>query len=491
MVFLPFEIASVDAVFFCSLRRGTPAHERKEQTVSKNNQTKSGQGESGFRQEISLFGGVSIIGGIMIGSGIFYLGSYVLQRSGMSLGLSLLVWIIGGLVSLLGGLCYAELGASKPKAGGSYVYLSEAFHPAVGFMCGFSSWLLGGAGSIAAIAIAFPKAFSSLVPIGDTAVKIAAIALILLLTAVNYVGVKAGSLVQNIFMVAKLAPIGLILVLGLFVGKQSPSLSPIPQGGVTAGGFIGMVAFATVASLWAYEGWTNLNIVSEEIRNPKKNLPLALIIAISGCALLYTLFNFAIYRVLPMEQIAGMIGEGNIYLGTEAAKQTLGSAGQIVVVIAMATAIFGSLNGCILVFPRQYYAMAKDGYFFKSFAKLHPKYKTPSASLIVQALISIGLVLMRDLDQLTNLVIFSSMLFNTLTFAAVFIFRKREPNLERPYKIIGYPATVGVTLLIFIGLMLNTLMEDPVTSVIGLAVPALGLACYYFFRWFNNRQPAQ
>ena len=135
MVFLPFEIASVDAVFFCSLRRGTPAHERKEQTVSKNNQTKSGQGESGFRQEISLFGGVSIIGGIMIGSGIFYLGSYVLQRSGMSLGLSLLVWIIGGLVSLLGGLCYAELGASKPKAGGSYVYLSEAFHPAVGFMC--------------------------------------------------------------------------------------------------------------------------------------------------------------------------------------------------------------------------------------------------------------------------------------------------------------------------------------------------------------------
>lgn len=203
------------------------------------------------------------------------------------------------------------------------------------------------------------------------------------------------------------------------------------------------------------------------------------------------MFNFSIYRVLPMDQITSMIGEGNIYLGTEAAKQVLGSAGQIVVVIAMATAIFGSLNGCILVFPRQYYAMAKDGYFFKSFAKLHPKYKTPGASLIVQAVISIVLVLMRDLDQLTNLVIFSSMFFNTLTIAAVFVFRKREPNLERPYKIIGYPITVGVTLLIFIGLMLNTLMEDPVTSVIGLAVPALGFACYHFFRWFNNRQPSK
>ena len=168
----------------------------------------------------------------------------------------------------------------------------------------------------------------------------------------------------------------------------------------------------------------------------------------------------------------------------------MAAAGQIVVVIAMATAIFGSLNGCILVFPRQYYAMAKDGYFFKSFAKLHPKHKTPAASLIVQAIISIALVLVRDLDQLTNLVIFSSMLFNTLTIGAVFIFRKKMPDLERPYKAWGYPVTVVVTLLIFIGLMINTLVEDPVTSIIGLSVPALGFVCYHFFRWYNNRQSA-
>ena len=250
---------------------------------------------------------------------------------------------------------------------------------------------------------------------------------------------------------------------------------------------IGMIAFAIVASLWAYEGWTNLNIVSEEIRNPKKNLPLALIIAIVGCTVLFTLFNFAVYRVLPIDQITSMIEGGDIYLGTEVANTVLGSAGQIVVVIAMATAIFGSLNGCILVFPRQYYAMAKDGYFFKSFAKLHPKHKTPAASLIVQAIISIALVLVRDLDQLTNLVIFSSMLFNTLTIGAVFIFRKKMPDLERPYKAWGYPVTVVITLLIFIGLMINTLVEDPVTSIIGLAVPALGFVCYHFFRWYNSR----
>ena len=303
----------------------------------------------------------------MIGSGIFYLGSYVLQRSGMNMGLSLIVWILGGLISLMGGLCYAELGASMPKAGGNYVYLNEAYHPAVGFMCGFSSWLLGGAGSIAAIAIAFPKAFSTLVPISDLTVKLVAIGLIILLTAINYVGVKQGSIVQNIFMVAKVAPILLILVLGIFAGKQTPDLSPIPASSPSIGGMIGMIAFAIVASLWAYEGWTNLNIVSEEIRNPKKNLPLALIIAIVGCTVLFTLFNFAVYRVLPIDQITSMIEGGDIYLGTEVANTVLGSAGQIVVVIAMATAIFGSLNGCILVFPRQYYAMAKDGYFFKSF----------------------------------------------------------------------------------------------------------------------------
>lgn len=449
-----------------------------------------GQGP-GFRREITLFGGVSIIGGIMIGSGIFYLGSYVLQRSGMSMGLSLLVWILGGLISLMGGLCYAELGASMPKAGGSYVYLSRAYHPSVGFMCGFSSWLLGGAGSIAAIAIAFPKAFSSLVPMSDGTVKVVAIGLILLLTAVNYVGVKSGSLVQNIFMVAKVAPILLILVLGLFAGKQVPNLNPMPASSPSIGGLLGMIAFATVASLWAYEGWTNLNIVSEEIRNPKRNLPLALIIAIAGCTLLFTLFNLAIYRVLPADQIAAMIGGGDIYLGTEVANTVLGGAGRIVVVAAMATAIFGSLNGCILVFPRQYYAMAKDGYFFKSFAKLHPKYNTPATALWVQALISIGLVLARDLDQLTNLVIFSSMFFNVLTIGSVLIFRKKEPQMERPYRAWGYPVTVVVTLVIFVGLLINTLMEDPVTSLIGLVVPALGFVCYHFFRWYNNRQPAK
>ena len=204
---------------------------------------------SNFKKEISLFGGVSILGGIMVGSGIFYLGSYVLMRTGMSLGLALLSWIIGGAVSLLGGICFAELGASDPVAGGTTIYLSKAYSPMVGFLSGFNSWVIGGPGSIAALAIALPSALTAIIPMGSWTVKIVAIILIIILTAVNYFGVKLGSKVQNISMIAKLVPIGIIMVLGLIFGKVTPDLSMVPKTGpVSFGSIISMVAFAVVAT---------------------------------------------------------------------------------------------------------------------------------------------------------------------------------------------------------------------------------------------------
>ena len=210
---------------------------------------------SGFRKEISLFGGISILGGIMIGSGIFYLGSYVMMRTGMSIGLSLLSWILGGIVSLLGGICYAELGASDPKAGGLTVYLNNAYSPLLGFLNGFSSWLIGGPGSIAAIAIALPTALTAIIPMNEWTIKLVAIALIIGLTIVNYIGVKSGSRLQNISMIAKLVPICVIMILGLVLGDVSPDLSLTPRSGnVNFGSIINMVAFAVVPSLCADEG---------------------------------------------------------------------------------------------------------------------------------------------------------------------------------------------------------------------------------------------
>lgn len=444
-----------------------------------------------FKREIGVFGGVSIIGGIMIGSGIFYLGSYVLQRTGMNSGLALICWIIAGVISLFGGLCYAELGTAMPKAGGRLVYLNEAFHPVVGFMAGFTDWLIGGPGSIAAVSIALMAVFQPFFGLSDFGVKAAAIVLIVAATLYNLVGVKIASIVQSLSMVAKLVPVAIILFAAIFVGRVSPDLSLGSASEYAAANdtnMFGMIAIAVVAALWAYEGWTNLNTVAEEIKNPKKNLPLALIVGIGGVTIIYTLFNFAIMKVLPHEEIVTMINNEDIYLGTAVAEKVLGSAGAFVVSAGMVLAMFGSMNGMILAQPRMYYAMAEEGHFFKCFAKLHPKYKVPYAPIIVQCVLSIVLVLVRNLEQLTNMVVVTGMVFNVLVVLAVPILRKKYPKIERPYKVWLYPVSVIITALIFVGLLINSAIEDPVTGAIGFCVPAAGAVVYYIFDVIRRKE---
>ena len=431
-----------------------------------------------FSRDVTLFGGISILAGIMIGSGVFYLGSYVLIRSGMSMGLALIVWIVGGLVTLLSGLCYAELGTMMPKAGGGYVYLREAFGERVAYMSGMSTFIIGSSGSIAGLAIALPQALTSIFPMTELQCKLFAVLMVVLLTAVNYRGVKFGAAVQNVFMIGKLIPLVLIIICGIAMGQQTPDLTPVPAGGASIGEILSMVAFGVVATLWAFEGWTNLNGIAEEIKHPKKNLPLAIIVSIIGVTVLYILFNYAVYRVLPYDTIVSMINAGDYYLGTEAANRLFGNAGGIVVGAAMILAIFNSLNGCVMVFPRTYYAMARDGAFFKGMAKLHPTYKTPVNALLVSGLVSIALVCTRNLSQLTSLVAFCAMVFNGLTFYAVIRLRKKYPTMERPYKVWGYPVMIIVICIVMIGLMANTFVEDPITSVIGCAVPIVGLILY-------------
>ena len=430
-----------------------------------------------FKREIGVFGGISIIGGIMIGSGIFYLGSYVLQRTGMNSGLALICWLLAGVISLVAGLCYAELGTAMPKAGGRVIYLNEAFHPVVGFMAGFTDWLIGGPGSIAAVSIALMNVAKSFFDISDFGIKAAAIVLIIGTTIYNLIGVKIASVVQSLSMVAKLVPIAIVMGVALFVGKVSPDLSLGSAATYAAENnthVVSMMAIAIVAALWAYEGWTNLNTVAEEIKNPRKNMPLAIIIGIGGVTLLYTLFNFAIMKVLPHETIVDMIAKEDLYLGTAVAKTLLGNAGGIL-------AMFGTLNGMTLAQPRMYYAMAEEGHFFKSFKKLHPKHKVPTVPIIVQCLLSVALVLLRNLDQLTNLVVISGMVFNVMVIIALPILRHKYPNIERPYKVWFYPVSVIIVTLVFIGLLVQGVMEDPVNGALGLVVPAIGAVVYFIF----------
>ena len=435
-------------------------------TTNSNNLAALSSEKTELRRDVGLFGGISVLAGIMIGSGIFYIGAIVLQRSGMSLGLALLVWLIGGLVTLMSGICFAELGAMMPKAGGYYVYLREAYGERVAFMCGFANFCLSSSGSIAALAVAFAAAISSFVPLGELTQKIIAISAILLLTGVNVCGIRFGSLVQNIFMILKMLPILLILVCGLFMGNESPDLTYFPGELPSIPELCSMVGFAVIATLWAYEGWTNLNNIAEEIKNPKRNIPLALIGSITGVALLY---------------VVNLVNGGDFYLGTHAANELFGSAGMIIVGTAMILAIFNSLNGCIMVFPRMYYAMARDGALFKSFAKLHPVSKTPINAQLASAIMAIILVSSRTLSELTSLVAVVGMIFHGMTFFSVIVLRRKYPTLERPYRVWLYPFLVIVVCCIMIGLIVNTVTKDPVTAALGLLVPLFGLALYELF----------
>lgn len=449
-------------------------------TASNNNnsvsQLQSEQTE--MRREVTLFGGISVLAGIMIGSGIFYIGGIVLERAGMSLGLALLVWIIGDLVTLMSGICFAELGAMIPKAGGYYVYLREAYGERVAFMCGFGNFMLSSPGSVAALAVAFAAALSSIWQIDPTMQKVIAVTSVILLTLLNMRGVKLGSSLQNIFMVLKLFPILVLLFCGLFMGKYSPDLFSMPGEMPSISSLLSMIGFAVIATLWAYEGWTNLNTIAEEIKNPKRNIPLSLIFAITGVGLLYVLFNYSIFRVVPPEMIVSMVESGNYYIGTEAAKELFGGAGMYIVGAAMILAIFNSLNGCVMVFPRMFYAMARDGALFKSLGKLHPEYRTPINAQIACAVISIVLILSRSLSELTSLVALCGMIFHGMAFFSVIVLRKKYPTMERPYKVWFYPFTVLIICAVMIGLIVNTVANDPFTVVLGAIVPLLGLVIY-------------
>lgn len=444
-----------------------------------------------FRKVIGVFGGISLVAGMTIGSGVYYLNAYVLQRVDMSLGWSIVCWIIGGVVSILGGLCFAELGAERPVAGGNTIYLGEAYTPALGFLNGFLGFILTGSGSIASLALAAVTAFQGVWGLNTVELKLIAIALIVVLTVINVFGVQGASYLQNVTMVLRVVPLVLIIVVGFTMGTQSPDLSlttPANASGKGISGMITVVGYATFASLWAYEGWENLNTVAEEMRNPKKDLPLAIIISIGFITLIYTLFQLAVYKVLPYDTITQMAGsENNIYLGNEVAQRTMGNVGTTIVLVGMTIGILGTLNGDVLVFPRTYYAMSKEGYFPKMFQHID-KRGIPLEATIASSAISIFLVIFNSLQSLTDMLIFVSAVINCLTIAAVLVYRKKYPNLERPYKVWGGAVTVVIAIILYGVLLVNEFVSNPKSAIIGVLITLAGLIVYAYFKKKNGGQ---
>lgn len=445
-----------------------------------------------FKRSVTLFGGISILSGIMVGSGIFFIGSYVLMRTSFAGGVSLIAWLIGGLVTLLYGLIYAELGAMLPEAGGYYVYLREAFGKPLAFLSGFMNFALASSGSIAALAIAFSLILSNLsgllfgTPLSALAQTIVAILSIGGLSALNFFGIKVGTLVQQVLLVIKLVPITLIVVLGLLLGTNAVNLS-FDMGGVGFFEALAMFGFAVIATFWAYEGWTNLNSVAGEVTNPGRNIPLSLIVSIGAITALYVLYQVSTFRVLSISELQAIIDGGNIYTGIDAAYVMLGSIGMYVVIGTMLISVFGALNGSIMVFPRVYYAMSKDDVFIPQFGRLHPTYNTPHFAILGSAVVA-SVLLLFGLDDLISLIAFAGLLFNLLIFASLFVFRQRRPELARPYRVPLYPYLPALAIVITALLLVAVYTESLTSSLIGTAIILAGLPVYYLIETIKRNK---
>lgn len=443
--------------------------------------------EGGFKRDIGLGGAISVISGIVVGSGIFYLGSYVLQYVGMSQGYALLCWMLAGALSMIGGLCVAELGANFPRAGGNVYYLSEAFHPILGSLQGYTLFLVADPASSAAIAMALVTAVIGN-QLGEWTVKGLAIAIIIALCWYNCFGVKLSNILQSVSNGAKLIPLMIIIVVGFWRGTVTPDLSfaiKVPTDNNL--NVISMIALGVIASLWAYEGWSNIIIVSEEVHHPKKNIPLAVVLSLSGITLLYTLFNYVIFRVLPASTISGQIEKGNLYLGTLVSETLMGHMGSTLVIICMALAMFGSLNGCLWTPPRTYYAMAQEDHWFKIFGKLDPKTRVPVWGFIIEAIVACIFVIFNTLQDLTILVAFTSLIYNSLGVVAVLVFRRKYPKADRSYKV--WTPLIAVYLLAEIVLIVYTVVSDTRNSLIALAAQLIGIAIYFGFEMYNRQHP--
>lgn len=445
--------------------------------------TKGRDEMTSLKREINRISGIAILAGIMIGSGIFVFASRVLVEVEYALGLSILVWVIGGIITLFSGLTYAELGTMFPETGGYYIYLRKAYGKGVAFLSGIMNFVLSSSGSIALLALVFSEVLSYLYPMSTLLIKAIAALLIIILTVINSLGIKMGTIFQKFFLVAKLIPLFSIIVLGLFFGSEPINFSFVPQSSQGFFNLLPMIGFGIVTTLWAYEGWTNLNTVAGEMKNVKKDLPIALIASIILVTSIYVLFIIALYRLIPLATLSSISEDANLPMIAMMSK--FGNIGMTIVLVSVMISIVGALNGSIMVFPRIYYAMAQDGTFLKPFAQVHHKYKTPIISLIASSAMAV-LLLIFNVRELLTFVVMGGLIFNTLIFVSVFIFRKKYPQMERPYRIPGYPFIPIFAIIGLLGLLVATLLESFVPSMIGLGVLVIGFIIYNI--WMKNNQ---
>jgi APA family basic amino acid/polyamine antiporter len=447
-------------------------------------------------RELNLLDTTLLVIGAVIGSGIFMTSGFIAEYLS-SPGLILLVWLVGGVITLCGALSFAELGAMFPQAGGQYIYIREAYGHWAGFFFGWGFFWFIMCGGIATLAVGFAEFFGYFVPSLSTqaiilhlnifgsayslsAGQLVAIASIVVLTAVNYFGIKSGSVVQNIFTFLRLGSVAAIVIFGLTLGKKA-GLMHLDQ--LFAGGqgwsfsTLKLFGLALIAVLWTYDGWYSVNCTAEEIKKPERNIPLGLMVGALAVTLVYLLMNVVYILALPVEKMKGVTRIGEL-----ASTQLFGTVATSIFSAAVMVSIFGCLSATILYGPRVYFAMSEDKAFFRSMAFIHPRYHVPTKALLGQAIWSCLLCLTGTYQALYEYVVFALVIFFAATGFAVIVLRHKQPEKRRPYRAWGYPVIPLLFVLINIAIFFNTVVAQPIKSLIGLGIICLGIPAYLYWK---------
>jgi APA family basic amino acid/polyamine antiporter len=421
-------------------------------------------------RRLGLLNAVTIVAGTIIGSGIFLVPNLV-ARQLPSPSAILGVWVFSGLLSLAGALAFAELGAMIPASGGLYAYLREAFGPLAAFLCGWSFFVVVLTAAIAWLSVTFSMYLSAFLPLTPIEQKVASVAIIGLLSFVNFRGVMLGARLQNLFAFLKIG--GILLLIGASV------ISPVnhwsePQSGAWT---ISQFGAAMIACLLTYDGWIALSLVAGEVKNPQRNLPLGLIAGIGICITLYVAVNFAYLKILPIAETAQ-----TQRVAARAAEFAIGPAGSLLVSGIILLSIAGAINGWMMAAPRIYFEQARDGLFFSRFAEVHPRFLTPGFSILLQAVWAIVLCLTGTYETLGAYAMFAAWLFYGVTVLGAIVLRVKRPDAPRPYRMWGYPALPVLFAIVAFGFVLNTVITDPKPALSGSALILAGVPAYWLWQ---------
>ena len=438
-----------------------------------------------LRRQLGLLDSTMINIGTIIASAIFIVPSAIASELHAT-GPAILVWVVGGVVSLLGALSVAELGAALPEAGGQYVYLTRAYGPVWGYLYGWSSGIVINPASIAAIAVGFATYLRFFIPLSDPGIKLAAVLSIVALTALNSLGVKLGAITQNVLTLIKIGLVAALITVAVALpGGTFANFAPVWSDAPVANQ-IAPFGVALVAVLWAYDGWIEITYVGGEVTDPERNLPRSILVATVVAIVLYCLASGSFAYVLSPAKVAA-----SSLVASDAAQVTLGRAGAALVAVAIMIATLGSNNGIVLTAARIPYAMARDGLLPRWLAGVHPRFVTPVPSLVAQGVVAIALTWISTepswKDTYTRLftyVVLAEFVFYAMSCGAVLVLRRRAPDLPRPYRAWGCPVTPVIFIAFSLWLVGNAAFQQPLDAAVGATLILAGLPLYFLRRYW-------